>query len=97
MEEAGSGIRRFLLHVLPKGLGRIRHYGWMANPCRRQQAALVRTLLGIQAAEPASVSGDNSHARRCPICGGAIEVVEMIVPRELAHCRPSRGRAPATS
>ena len=43
-------IRRFLLHVLPKGLVRIRHYGWMANPCRRQQAALVRTLLDVEAA-----------------------------------------------
>ena len=35
-------IRRFLLHVLPKGLVRIRHYGWMANRCRRECAALCR-------------------------------------------------------
>jgi hypothetical protein len=38
-------IRRFLLHVLPKGLVRIRHYGWMANRCRTQRAALCRKLL----------------------------------------------------
>jgi hypothetical protein len=38
-------IRRFLLHVLPKGLVRIRYYGWMANR-RRQCAALCRELLG---------------------------------------------------
>ena len=90
-------IRRFLLHVLPKGLVRIRHYGWMANRCRRQQAALVRTLLGVAAAEPAPPNSDNNHARRCPICGGVIQVVEMIVPRELARRRPSRRRVPDTS
>jgi hypothetical protein len=90
-------IRRFLLHVLPKGLVRIRHYGWMANRCRRQQAALIRALLDVEAAEPAPVSGDQDHGRRCPICGGAIEVVEMIVPRELARWRTSRRRALDTS
>ena len=49
-------IRRFLLHVLPKGFVRIRHYGWMANRCRRERAALCRSLLGQEAtqSEPAS-------------------------------------------
>jgi hypothetical protein len=37
-------IRRFLLHVLPKGFVRIRHYGWMANRRRRRRATLC--LLG---------------------------------------------------
>ena len=90
-------IRRFLLHVLPKGLVRIRHYGWMANRCRRQQAALIRALLGVEAAEPATSGSDNGHARRCPTCGGMIEVVETILPRELARWRASRRRAPDTS
>ena len=90
-------IRRFLLHVLPKGLVRIRHYGWMANRCRRQQAALVRALLGVESAEPAPADDDQRAARRCPVCGGAIEVVDMIVPREFARRRPSRKRAPDTS
>jgi hypothetical protein len=90
-------IRRFLLHVLPKGLVRIRHYGWMANRCRGEQAALARALLGAEAAEPTTSSSDNHHARRCPMCGGVIEVVEMIAPREFTRRRPSRSRVPNTS
>jgi hypothetical protein len=43
--DASEFIRRFLLHVLPKGLVRIRYYGWMANRCRRQRAAQCRELL----------------------------------------------------
>jgi hypothetical protein len=91
-------IRRFLLHVLPKGLVRIRHYGWMANRCRGERAALCRTLLA--AAPPAPVTAttaDPPRGRKCPVCGGAIEVVEMIVPRELSHRRLSRIRVPDTS
>jgi hypothetical protein len=88
-------IRRFLLHVLPKGLVRIRHYGWMANRCRSQRAALCRKLLN---AEPPPVPlTTNSTARLCPVCGGTIEVAEMIIPRELTRHRPSRKRAPDTS
>jgi len=45
-------IRRFLMHVLPKGFVRIRSYGWMANRCRRQRAALCRLLLGEEVAPP---------------------------------------------
>src|SRR5689334_17957906 len=84
-------IRRFLLHVLPKGFVRIRHYGWMANRCRRDRVALCRALLG-EPAEPAAVQSAivPEPFRRCPFCGGAVEVIERIVPRELArfrHCR----------
>jgi len=90
-------IRRFLLHVLPKGLVRIRHYGWMANRCRSQRAALCRALLTVEPAEPAPADGDHAHVRLCPICGGVIEVVEMIVPRELSRRRPGRPRVLDTS
>lgn len=40
-------IRRFLLHVLPTGFVRIRHYGWMANRGRNEKVALCRSLLGV--------------------------------------------------
>jgi hypothetical protein len=90
-------IRRFLLHVLPKGLARIRHYGWMANRCRRHRAAQCRTLLGAESAEPPAASSDNSQVRRCPICAGIIEVIERIVPRQLSRRRPSPRRALDTS
>ena len=90
-------IRRFLLHVLPKGLVRIRHYGWMANRCRRQRSALCRELLGAESAQPTAPGSDHGYTRRCPICGGIIEVVEMIVPREFSRRRPGQRRAPDTS
>jgi hypothetical protein len=91
-------IRRFLLHVLPKGFVRIRHYGWMANRCRRQRAALCRALLGEEAA-PAETTPARASAssRKCPFCGGAVEVVEMIIPRELSRHRHSRRRELNTS
>jgi len=44
-------IRRFLLHVLPKGQHRIRHYGLFANGTRLDNVALARKLLGVTAAE----------------------------------------------
>jgi len=88
-------IRRFLLHVLPKGLVRIRHYGWMANRCRRECAALCRALLGVEPPEP-TATGD-VPVRRCPHCGGTIEIVEVIFPRELRRRRLNRLRALDTS
>ncbi len=86
-------IRRFLLHVLPKGFVRIRHYGWMANRYRRQRAALCRALLGQEAAQPATIPASASApSSQCPFCGGAVEVIEMIVPREESRYRHSRRR-----
>jgi hypothetical protein len=86
-------IRRFLLHVLPKGFVRIRHYGWMANRCRRKCAALCRTLLGQEAEQPQLAPASAGRpTRKCPFCGGVVEVVEMIVPRELSRHRQSRRR-----
>jgi len=91
-------IRRFLLHVLPKGFVRIRHYGWMANRCRRDSSALCRVLLG-QEGVPAAMLPAPTPApfRRCPFCGGAVEVIEMIVPRELSRYRQCRKREIDTS
>ena len=90
-------IRRFLLHVLPKGLVRIRYYGWMANRCRRERAALCRALLGEAPAPPPMTPGPLSAQRQCPFCGGPVEVIEMIVPRELSSYRRCRARELDTS
>jgi len=84
-------IRRFLLHVLPRGFVRIRHYGWMANRCRRERAALCRALLGLEAASAEPVPSPPS--RKCPSCGGVVAVVEMVIPRELSRFRHNRTRA----
>ncbi len=40
-------IRRFLMHVLPRGFVRIRHYGFLANPCCKQNLSLCRQLLSV--------------------------------------------------
>jgi hypothetical protein len=85
-------IRRFLRHVLPKGLVRIRYYGWMANRRRRECAALCRALLATEAAAGRTDSELSRPARRCPVCGGVVAVVETIIPRELSRPRPSRRR-----
>lgn len=53
---ASEFIRRFLLHVLPKGFMRIRHYGYLANRHRQEKLALCRRLLG-----PPSEPNDNSQ------------------------------------
>jgi Putative transposase len=98
MLAAEEFIRRFLLHVLPTGFVRIRHYGWMANRCRRERAALCRKLLGAEDAQPWVTSNPSSAAlRQCPFCGGAVAVIEMIVPRELSRYRQYRSRELDTS
>ena len=50
--DADEFIRRFLLHVLPRGFTRLRHYGLLANRSRTRKLALCRALLGQPAPEP---------------------------------------------
>ena len=70
-------IRRFLLHVLPKGLVRIRHYGWTAHRCRGERIAQCRALFAAEPPQQTMLAPKtDAPARRCPLCGGAIEVVE---------------------
>jgi hypothetical protein len=56
--EAGEFIRRFLLHVLPRGFQRIRQFGWLANRRRGDQLARCRQLLGAAVPTPPSLPGD---------------------------------------
>src|ERR1700692_2615388 len=49
---ADEFIRRFLLHVLPKGLHRIRHYGLLAGSAKAEMVAKARDLLSVPATEP---------------------------------------------
>jgi hypothetical protein len=51
-------IRRFLLHVLPKGLVRIRHYGYMANACRSKQLPRIRQAIAEADSQPADDHDD---------------------------------------
>jgi hypothetical protein len=81
--DATEFIRRFLLHVAPKRLVRIRYYGWMPNRCRRQRAAQCRELLRAELTEARMTTAASLDGRRCSVCGGAVEVVEIIEPSEL--------------
>ena len=69
--DAVEFIRRFLLHVLPSGLVRIRQFGFLANRVRKSKLELCRTLLavGLLSAHPDSQSGEVAeNTQRCPIC-----------------------------
>ena len=85
-------IRRFLLHVLPKGLVRIRHFGFLANRCRRQKITLCRRLLDV--VPPFNIHNPNSGGDlpaaeqeatpnvRCPVCKvGCLRPIEYLWPQ----------------
>jgi Putative transposase/Transposase zinc-binding domain len=79
----GEFIRRFLLHVLPKGFHRIRHYGLFASAARQANIARVRELLaapaprtGPDAMTEATATAPTDHRPPCPCCGGRMIVVE---------------------
>jgi hypothetical protein len=55
-------IRRFLLHVLPKGLMRIRHFGFLANRCRKAKLAQIRTALAQGVQQTACAATDEKTA-----------------------------------
>ena len=71
-------IRRFLLHLLPRGFHRIRHYGLLAGGSRKGNLALARELLHV-AAPPDDGNPDEPDDFRpsCPYCGGRMIVIEV--------------------
>jgi hypothetical protein len=63
-------IRRFLLHVLPPGFVKIRHFGFLANGCRRDALILSRTLLqAFPSPELLTIRQRNALEHKCPRCG----------------------------
>ena len=82
--DAGEFIRRFLVHVLPKGLQRIRHYGMLANANRKDAIAKARELLAVPKIEPTpepKASTDEPTPRvwptPCPCCRKRLFVIEV--------------------
>ena len=96
---AGEFMRRFLLHVLPPGFHRIRHYGLLANTQRRVNLVRARELLhhesaastdvALNAADPPN-SGTCSPTYICPACGAAMVIIETLVREQLPRAPPIR-------
>ena len=89
--DASEFLRRFLLHVLPRGFVRIRHYGFLSNRHRCENVRVCRTLLSSASApvcpatgssvEPAMSGVDLVSTAVCPRCGkGRMVVVEELPP-----------------
>ena len=96
-------IRRFLLHVLPSGFHRIRHYGLLANTGRHDNLVRIRELLHVATAnaEPmaATVDADASDQAVqpifvCPDCGAAMIIVEILVRKQFIRAPPQQCGAP---
>lgn len=84
-------IRRFLIHVLPDGFHRIRHYGLLASSRRKSNIAKVRALLGAQPPKqddpPAAEIIPLTLRETCPDCGGQMRIVETFRRGQKPQCR----------
>ena len=89
-------IRKFLIHVLPRGFHRIRHYGLLASGTRADNIARARRLLDVPAAQPEA--GDDSRAEDpdlkplphpCPCCGGRMVIIEIFQRGASPRYRPA--------
>jgi hypothetical protein len=97
-------IRRFLIHVLPKGQHRIRHYGFFGNGNRAANIARIRQLLGAktpsadQNNDGLAGSADaqpRTLAIPCPCCGGRLVIVDAFDPQQQPRAPPSAWRPAA--
>ena len=83
-------LRRFFLHVLPKGFVRIRHFGFLANRFRTERLSLCRQLLSVTPETPSTQPPlQSAFTWRCPRCGSAMTVSTSLTPQEVSsRCRP---------
>jgi hypothetical protein len=93
-------IRRFLTHVLPKGLHRIRHYGLFANGNRAANIARARELLAVpsrpkraETSETAAADQPHMLPRPCRCCGGRMIIIETFA----RGCQPKHRPPPANA
>ena len=75
-------IRRFLLHVLPDGFQRIRHYGFLANGHRKAKLGVIRRLLDAPASTTGTDAAETGNADPatppCPCCGDPMRIIEFL-------------------
>ena len=80
-------LRRFLLHLLPKGFVRIRHFGFLANRRRATLLPLCFRLLDAipqpQVEQQVSAAKEPRPLWRCPKCGGPMVVLERLTAAQL--------------
>jgi hypothetical protein len=80
-------IRRFLLHVLPRGFMRVRHFGFLANRCRAQRLSAIRVAIEEQTRMPSATvaevpEGPPFDGYPCPKCRkGRLRIVDELVPQ----------------
>jgi hypothetical protein len=96
--QAAEFIRRFLLHVLPSGFVKVRHFGFLANRRRRDSVRLCRELLAVSSTQPESFNPqsdslsneqDGGPLDRCPRCKvGSMRPLEMLLPHGCAIAPP---------
>ena len=85
-------IRRFLIHVLPTGFHRIRHYGLLASGVKADNLARARKLLHVAppAPEPEDITAEPpTPLKPCPCCGSAMRIIEVFTAAEPAQHRPT--------
>jgi hypothetical protein len=78
-------LRRFFLHVLPKGFVRIRYFGFLANRFRARYLPLCQRLLA-SGRPPLSTSSQTPSTWHCPNCGAAMIVIRRLTTVELSRC-----------
>lgn len=91
-------MRRFLLHILPSGFHRIRHYGLLANAGRREHLAQARELLHVVPAAPEAQPLDTAIAIvpptfLCPHCGAAMIIIGTFTRGQPIRAPPQRTAA----
>jgi hypothetical protein len=86
-------LRRFLIHTLPRGFVRIRFSGFLANRRRAHLLPVCRRLLEqsshIEVRAPATVPGNDTGVRPCPLCGGPMILVERLTAHRKRQRLPS--------
>lgn len=94
--ETPEFIRRFLIHVLPHGFHRIRHYGLFANGQRAENLAKARALLGVRPTPGANDADDTTPPDWliCPACGATLRIIEIFEPGHAPSPPPHRGGDP---
>ncbi len=88
-------IRRFLLHVLPRGFHRIRHYGLLASGTRRDNLARAREFLAVPPPAPEPDKAEPAdHRPACPCCGGRMLILETFERFAQPRAPPRPARSP---